>query len=185
MYAGELLSHTRVSLSGRACAASAPAGAGCSGDGPAGSAGAVSAWDFGVSQGRVQTVAIPDPDVENARVYLSNFEPSLGSKVLRGDAFFADPTETSLACEAAGPVAFFGGQPPADREVYAAKKVLVGFKSVKVRRHYDPEDNTLLYVAYADDFFASHKGDRAPFKTSLCALPGPPPPLRAQTEAAQ
>ena len=68
-----------------------------------------------------------------------------------------------------------GGQPPADREVYAAKKVLVGFKSVKVRRHYDPDDNTLLYVAYADDFFASNKGDRAPFKTSLCALPGPPP----------
>ena len=163
-----------------AAAAAAVAMAGGLG-GAAGAAGAAraagdggTAWDFGVRQGSVGVVSIADPDVENARVYLSNFEPSLGSKVLRGDAFFSDPTETSLACEAAGPVSFPGGAPPVDREVYAAKKVLVGFKSVKVRRHYDAQDNTLLYVAYADDIFSSNKSDRTPFKTSLCALPGPP-----------
>ena len=57
--------------------------------------------------------------------------------------------------------------PPKDRDIYQARKQLVGFKSVKVHRIYDAEDQTLIYTSYADDIFSD---SREPFKTSVCAL---------------
>ena len=111
------------------------------------------------SHGSVQIIKVSDPDVENAQLFLSKVEPGTLQRI-KANNFFSSPAESSFVHQV-------GPAPPKDRDIYQARKQLVGFKSVKVHRIYDAEDQTLIYTSYADDFFSD---SREPFKTSVCAL---------------
>ena len=118
------------------------------------------------SHGSVQIIKVSDPDVENAQLFLSNVEPGTLQRI-KANNFFSSPAESSFACTKSGRLVVDPAAPPKDRDIYQARKQLVGFKSVKVHRIYDAEDQTLIYTSYADDFFSD---SREPFKTSVCAL---------------
>ena len=57
--------------------------------------------------------------------------------------------------------------PPKDRDIYQARKQLVGFKSVKVHRIYDAEDQTLICASHADDFFSNWR-ERSSRRCARC-----------------
>ena len=150
---------------GLAWAAAAAVLAGTGGAAPA-RAGSSSEFAFGTSHGSVQIIKVRDPDVENAQLFLSNVEPGTLQRI-KANNFFSSPAESSFACTKSGRLVVDPAAPPKDRDIYQARKQLVGFKSVKVHRIYDAEDQTLIYTSYADDIFSD---SREPFKTSVCAL---------------
>ena len=62
---------------------------------------------------------------------------------------------------------------PAGEEIFRERKSLF-FKSVKLRRIYDPQSNTLLYVAYSTNWSSGSADQADPnsrYRTSVAALP--------------
>lgn len=136
----------------------------------------------------VEVTALDDPEVKGVTVYFSDFKRSLVDKLAKD--FFAEPSQASLSCDISGPVeirnekAISGGE---GKELFAERKGLNLFKdkTLRVRRVYDPERRTLIYVAYStrlsDDNVTAGR-----YKTSLCTvhLPDPAPAAPAAAAAA-
>ena len=54
-------------------------------------------------------------------------------------------------------------------EVFSEARSLL-FKTLKVRRVYDEESNTIVYVSYSDKLLKDQDDNKSRFKSSLCAL---------------
>lgn len=137
-------------------------------------------------------LAIPDHKVQGVVCHMSNLERPLNP--------FTDPSGSSISCSRVGPVKFnekvirisfpsrvFQSQrhsilrmpscphaPQIDlsregEDVFAQHKNMF-LKYTKVRRLYDWENNTLVYVSYTDRILVSNKdvGDR--FKSSITTV---------------
>ncbi|WMN61117.1 CreA family protein [Pseudoalteromonas xiamenensis] len=84
-----------------------------------------------------------DPKVTGVTCHVSHIEANLD---------FADPSDMSIACRQTGPITAeqmsqvkLGNS----GEVVFSTSKSVLFKSLKVRRVYDPESKTLLYISYS------------------------------------
>ncbi|MGP1394643.1 MAG: CreA family protein [Inquilinaceae bacterium] len=92
--------------------------------------------------------AVADPEVAGVTCHLTYFERGLIDRVTKGN-WFEDPSNSSIACRQTGPIVI-GDIELDDRgeEVFREGLSLI-FKSLAVRRIYDPANDTLVYVAYS------------------------------------
>lgn len=102
--------------------------------------------DFAGNEIKVQALA--DPKVSGVTCHLTHFDRGFWDRVAKGN-WFEDPSNASIACRQTGPIAI--GDIDLDKngeEVFSQRMSLV-FKSIAVRRIYDRENNTLIYVVYS------------------------------------
>ncbi len=102
--------------------------------------------DFVGNEIKVQALA--DPKVTGVTCHLSHFDRGFWDRVAKGN-WFEDPSNASIACRQTGPIVI--GDIDLDKsgeEVFSQRMSLI-FKSIAVRRIYDAENNTLVYVVYS------------------------------------
>ncbi|XKF02027.1 CreA family protein [Pseudoalteromonas mariniglutinosa] len=91
----------------------------------------------------VKVTSQQDPIIKGVTCHISHVEANLD---------FSDPSDMSIACRQTGPITAEQLQ-AIDRSksgdvVFKASKSIL-FKSLKVRRIYDPQTRTLLYLSYS------------------------------------
>ena len=110
-----------------------------------------------------------DPKVSGVTLYVSDFSKPITER-LQGD-FFSDPSTASITCVVDGPVKMndniYKGKE--GEEVFSEAKSLL-FKSVKVRRIFDPNTSNLIYVSYSQKIVSNDDNNKSRFKSSLCAV---------------
>lgn len=92
--------------------------------------------------------AVSDPAVQGVTCHLTYFSRGLIDRVSKGN-WFEDPSNSSIACRQTGPIVI--GEIETDdngEEVFSEGRSLI-FKSLQVRRIYDRENDTLIYVSYS------------------------------------
>ena len=103
--------------------------------------------------------AFTDPLVTGVTCHVSSIEANLD---------FSDPSDSSIACRQTGPItAAMIAQIDKSKngEVLFTKSKSVFFKTMKIRRIFDAENQTLMYLAY------STKETSGSFKHSLSTVP--------------
>lgn len=127
----------------------------------------------------VEVSAVADPAVSGVTVYVADFRRSLADKLATD--FFSEPGQASVTCAATGPLAITDlASVTAGGEVFSERRglSLVQNKTLRVRRLFDKERRTLLYVAYATRLApggdgADAEGAGSRYRTSICAVPLP------------
>ena len=108
--------------------------------------------------------AIPDPKVQGVTCHLTHFDRSIIDRLSKGN-WFEDPSNTSIACRQTGPLTVGAiDTSAAGEEVFSERASLV-FKSIAIRRIYDKQNESLIYVAY------SRQVKDASAKMSLSTVP--------------
>ena len=102
--------------------------------------------DFVGNEIKVQ--ALTDPKVDGVTCHLTHFDRGFWDRVSKGN-WFEDPSNASIACRQTGPITI--GDIDFDKsgeEVFSQRMSLV-FKSLAIRRIYDAENETLIYIVYS------------------------------------
>ena len=92
--------------------------------------------------------AVADPEVKGVVCHVAYFNRSLIDRLQQGN-WFEDPSYSAVDCAAAGPVTIGnintnkGGE-----EIFKQSRSLI-WKSLRVSRIYDAENNSLVYLAHA------------------------------------
>lgn len=96
----------------------------------------------------LDVIAFADPDVQGVTCHIVDFDRSVFDRLSKGN-WFEEPSNASLACRQTGAVVI-GDIELSKRgeEVFSERKSLV-FKSIAVRRIYDKDNDTLIYVVYS------------------------------------
>ena len=137
-----------------AVAAAAIALTGCSGGEEVGD---VSLGIFTLKDIKINT--FPDPKVPGVTCHVASIEANLS---------LADPSDSSVSCRQTGeitPEMIASIDRSKAGEVVFTKSKSVFFKTMKIRRIYDPDTQTLLYISY------STKETTGSFKHSLSTVP--------------
>lgn len=91
--------------------------------------------------------AIADPKVRGVTCHLAYFDRSVLDRLQQGN-WFEDPSNSAIACARTGPIRIGdirrgqGGE-----DVFSASRALV-FKSLRVKRIYDEQNQVLIYLAH-------------------------------------
>jgi len=96
----------------------------------------------------IKLEALKDPKVDGVTCHMSHFDRGFWDRVAKGN-WFEDPSNASIACRQTGPIRI--GPIDLDKdgeEVFAQRQSLI-FKMLSVRRIYDAENDTLIYVVYS------------------------------------
>ncbi|MGB1297006.1 MAG: CreA family protein [Psychrobium sp.] len=99
-----------------------------------------------------------DPKLPGVTCHISHIEANFD---------LSDPSNMSIACRQTGPILpsqLAGLDTSKSGEIVFRESLSVLFKSLKVRRIYDKENNTLLYLSY------STKETKGSFKHSLSSV---------------
>lgn len=103
--------------------------------------------------------AVTDPKISGVTCHLSHIEANLD---------FADPSDMGISCRQTGPITAAEianiDKSKSGEVVFSASKSIL-FKSLKVRRVFDAEHQTLLYLSY------STKETNGSHKHSLSTVP--------------
>ncbi|MEW5681849.1 MAG: CreA family protein [Pseudomonadota bacterium] len=103
--------------------------------------------------------AFSDPIVTGVTCHVSSVEANLD---------LADPSDSSIACRQTGPITaemIVQIDKSKNGEVLFTKSKSIFFKSMKIRRIYDAQNQTLMYLSYAT------KETSGSFKHSLSTVP--------------
>ncbi|QIR14816.1 CreA family protein [Shewanella aestuarii] len=96
--------------------------------------------------------AKPDPKVPGVTCHISR---------IKADLDFADPSDMSISCRQTGPITandLAGIDTSKSGEIVFKESLSILFKSLKVRRILDKENQTLLYLSYSTkETNGSHK----------------------------
>ena len=96
----------------------------------------------------IKVEALADPKVAGVTCHLTHFDRGFWDRMAKGN-WFENPSNASIACRQTGPISV--GDIDLDKsgeEVFSQRMSLV-FKSLAVRRIYDAENKTLIYVVYS------------------------------------
>nr|WP_298249181.1 CreA family protein [uncultured Halomonas sp.] len=107
----------------------------------------------------IKIESLSDPKIPGVTCHLSNVEADLD---------LADPSDSSLACRQTGPITpamLTDIDASASGELLYRRSKSVLFKSLKVRRIFDADNQTLLYLIY------STKESSGSFKHALSSVP--------------
>ncbi|EFJ43787.1 hypothetical protein VOLCADRAFT_106628 [Volvox carteri f. nagariensis] len=129
----------------------------------------------------VEVTALEDPEIQGVTIYFSDFKRNIVDKLAKD--FFSDPSQASLTCVVTGPVTIKDVKRISSgegEEVFSEQKGLNIFKNktLRVRRVYDVERRTVIYVAYSTRLStATDEGgvSTGRYRTSMCAVALPPP----------
>ena len=94
--------------------------------------------------------AIPDPKVKGVTCHVAYFDHGLIDRLQKGN-WFEDPSNSSIACRQTGPIEI--GDIERDdegEEVFGERRSII-FKSLKIKRIFDAQNNTLIYISHARD----------------------------------
>ena len=94
--------------------------------------------------------AIPDPKVKGVTCHVAYFERGLIDRLQKGN-WFEDPSNSSISCRQTGAIEV--GDIDRDDEgedVFSERRSII-FKSLKIKRIFDEENNTLVYISHARD----------------------------------
>lgn len=124
----------------------------------------------------VNVVANEDREVGGVTIYVSEFQRNIVDKLQKD--FFTEPSQASLTCAQTGPISLKidPSKLKDSAEVFAERKSLNLFqdKTLRVKRVYDVERKTLIYVAYSTRLSTAtdDKGvSSGRYRTSICAIP--------------
>jgi CreA protein len=96
----------------------------------------------------IKLEALKDPEVDGVTCHLSYFDRAFWDRVAKGN-WFENPSNSSIACRQTGPIVIGAiDQDKSGEEVFSQQQSLI-FKQLAVRRIYDADNNTLIYVAYS------------------------------------
>ena len=102
--------------------------------------------DFVGNEIKVQALA--DPKVSGVTCHLSHFDRGFWDRVAKGN-WFEDPSNASIACRQTGLIQIGDIDLGNDGEEVFSQRISLVFKSMAVRRIYDADNKTLIYVAYS------------------------------------
>jgi len=92
--------------------------------------------------------AISDPKVQGITCHITHFDRSLIDRLSKGN-WFIDPSNSSIACRQTGPIVIGDINMSKHGEEVFSERLSLIFKSLAVRRIYDKENETLIYVIYS------------------------------------
>lgn len=96
----------------------------------------------------IKIEAMADPKVDGVTCHVAYFDRGVLDRARKGN-WFEDPSNSSIACRQTGPITV--GDIDLDRAgepVFRQARSIV-LKAVVVRRVYDPDADTLMYIAYS------------------------------------
>ena len=93
------------------------------------------------------TFDFPLSQVKGVALYISDFQRPVTERLQKN--FFSDPTQASVACAKVGKIELAAdiNKGKEGEEVFEQARSLL-FKSVRIRRIYDEQARTLIYVSY-------------------------------------
>jgi CreA protein len=93
--------------------------------------------------------ALPDPEVEGVTCHVAYFERSLIDRLSQGN-WFEDPSNSSIACRQTGPIELGDiDASPEGEEIFSERQSII-FKSLRVTRIFDEENQVLIYLVHAN-----------------------------------
>lgn len=94
--------------------------------------------------------ALADPKVQGVTCHISYFDRSLWDRVSKGN-WFEDPSNSSIACRQTGPIVVGDIDTSADGEVVFSEGRSLIFKSLRVTRIFDAQNQVLVYLTHANE----------------------------------
>ncbi len=92
--------------------------------------------------------AVADPKVEGVTCHIAYFERGLIDRLSKGN-WFEDPSNASISCRQTGPIRLGDiSKSEGGENVFRTSRSIV-LKSLRVKRIYDEENRTLIYLAHA------------------------------------
>ncbi|MGR3467572.1 MAG: CreA family protein [Shimia sp.] len=92
--------------------------------------------------------AIEDPDVQGVTCHIAYFDRSLIDRLSQGN-WFEDPSNASISCRQTGPITIGDIDRSRDGEdVFRTSRSII-LKSLRIKRIFDEEHQTLIYLAHA------------------------------------
>ena len=92
--------------------------------------------------------AVPDPKVGGVTCHLVRFDRSVIDRLTKGN-WFENPSNSAIACERTGPIVIGSIATGKKGEEVFSEGLSLFFKAMAVRRIYDENNHTLVYVAYS------------------------------------
>ena len=96
----------------------------------------------------IKVQALKDPKVGGVTCHMTYFDRGVWDRAAKGD-WFENPSNTSIACRQTGPITIGDIDTRKDGEIVFTQRQSLVFKSIGVRRVYDAENETLMYVTYS------------------------------------
>lgn len=94
--------------------------------------------------------AIEDPKVKGVTCHIAYFDRGLFDRVTKGN-WFEDPSNASIACRQTGPIEIGDIDRSEDGEdVFRTSRSII-LKSLRVKRIWDEDNQTLIYLAHANE----------------------------------
>ena len=94
--------------------------------------------------------AIPDPKVQGVTCHISYFERSLIDRLSNGN-WFEDPSNASVDCRQTGPITIGDIDRSDDGETVFREGRSIVFKSLRLTRILDEENQVLIYLSHANE----------------------------------
>lgn len=94
--------------------------------------------------------AFTDPDVSGVTCHVAYFDRGLIDRLKNGN-WFEDPSNSSIACRQTGPIAIGNIDRSKDGESVFSERRSIIWKSLKVTRIFDQDNNTLIYLTHATE----------------------------------
>ncbi|MCA0961844.1 CreA family protein [Salipiger bermudensis] len=94
--------------------------------------------------------AVADPKVEGVTCHVAYFDRGLFDRLSKGN-WFEDPSNASISCRQTGPITVGDIDRDEDGEdVFSASRSII-FKSLRVKRIFDEDNQTLIYLVHANE----------------------------------
>ncbi len=94
--------------------------------------------------------AIEDPEVQGVTCHIAYFDRGLFDRVTKGN-WFEDPSNASIACRQTGPIVIGDiDRSEGGEDVFKTSRSII-LKSLRVKRIFDEENQTLIYLAHANE----------------------------------
>lgn len=94
--------------------------------------------------------AFGDPKVEGVTCHVAYFERGLIDRLQKGN-WFEDPSNSSISCRQTGTITVGKIDRSDEGESVFSERRSVIWKSLSVKRIFDPENQTLIYISHARD----------------------------------
>ncbi len=94
--------------------------------------------------------ALADPDVAGVTCHISYFERGLIDRLQKGN-WFEDPSNSAISCRQTGPITVGDIARGSEGETVFSERRSIIFKSLRVKRIFDEDNNTLIYISHARD----------------------------------
>ncbi|MHC0054045.1 CreA family protein [Actibacterium sp. D379-3] len=92
--------------------------------------------------------AVADPGVQGVTCHIAYFDRSVLDRLSQGN-WFEDPSNSSIACRQTGPIVIGEiDRSPGGEELFRERRSII-LKSLRIRRIFDAENQTLIYLAHA------------------------------------